>query len=92
MTGYKDKHNTCDPENGNYMERILPLKEYCYHMSDEEDGILRIHCGLYNTSTKNKLKKWLAKIAHYIIFNTGTWGVRISPFLIIASVRNRTEK
>ena len=92
LTGYKDKHNTCDPENGNYMERILPLKEYCYHMSDEEDGILRIHCGLYNTSTKNKLKKWLAKIANYIIFNTGTWGVRISPFLIIASVRNRTEK
>lgn len=92
LTGYKDEHNTCDPETGNYMERILPLSEYCHHMSDRKDGLLLLHPGFYNPFGKNKLKNRCARIANKLISHTSTWGMRIAPFIVMASVLNRTEK
>lgn len=91
-TNFRDKNNTCDPETGNYMERILPLNEYSHYMSDREDGILFINVGFYNTFVKNRLKRWGAKLANFLILHTGTLGIRIAPFIIISSVRNRTRK
>ena len=79
LTGYQDKHNTCDPETGNYMERILPLKEYRYLLSGEEDGLCFIQVGFYNLFGKNKLKNLCARIANKLIRSIGTWGIRF-PF------------
>lgn len=92
LTGYQDKHNTCDPETGNYMERILPLKEYRYLLSGEEDGLCFIQVGFYNLFGKNKLKNLCAMIANKLIRSIGAWGIRISPFIIITSIRYRLEK
>ncbi|MBD9166382.1 MAG: hypothetical protein EGQ00_04940 [Parabacteroides johnsonii] len=92
LTGYQDEHNTCDPETGNYMERILPLEEYCLYLSDKKDGLFLIQVGFYNPFGKNKLKNRCARIANKLIMSTGTWGIRIAPFIIMASIRNRTEE
>lgn len=91
-TNFWDKNNTCDPETGNYMERILPFNEYSRYLSDREDGIIFINTGFYNTFVENRLKRWCANLANFLIYHTGTLGIRIAPFIIIAGIRNRTRK
>lgn len=91
-TKFRDKNNTCDPETGNYMERILPFSEYTYYLSDPEDGMLFINNGFYNPFVENRLKRWCAKLANYLIYHAGTLGIRIAPFVVIAGFRNRTRE
>lgn len=92
FSGYIDKHNTCDPETGNYVERILPLIEYCEHMLDPQDNHLIFHFGFYNYQSGNILKNICARIANWLIKHNRIFGFKFSPFILIGSIRNRTDQ
>ncbi|MDR1368972.1 MAG: class I SAM-dependent methyltransferase, partial [Dysgonamonadaceae bacterium] len=50
-----DNYNTCDPQSGNWMERILPLKEY-RKILNENGFHVEFKKGFYNENYKNPIK------------------------------------
>jgi 2-polyprenyl-3-methyl-5-hydroxy-6-metoxy-1,4-benzoquinol methylase len=87
----KDPYNTCDPRNGNWMERILPLKAYedllkPYHYS------LEIGNGFYNADRKNPLTSLIAKIANYFIMRANIYGLLVAPFVILHCLSAKRPK
>lgn len=91
-TGFRDAHNTCDPETGNYMERILPIQEYYGCMPDRENCRIALKCGFYNNCTNRWLKRQCASILNWLIARTGNFGFRLAPFIFITAVWKGVEK
>lgn len=77
-----DKYNTCDPETGNWTERILPIKTYRQLLSPY-DYRLKVEKGFYNIYRNDKLKTVLSRILNGIISFSGKVGFGLAPFIIL---------
>ncbi len=77
-----DKYNTCDPQSGSWVERILPLKEYRKILW--ENGFKsEFKKGFYNKYHKKPNKTVIIRGINRAIKITGFAGRVIAPFLII---------
>ncbi|MDR2085339.1 MAG: class I SAM-dependent methyltransferase [Bacteroidales bacterium] len=77
-----DKHNTCDPRNGNWEERILTTKEY-KKVLEPLNYKMSLYKGYYNSLYANSLKSITAKLANLSIKILGKVGFYISPMIIL---------
>lgn len=74
--------NTCDPENGNWDERILPFKSY---KASAIKSNFNIHFlkGEYNNNRKNPLKKNIVNIVNRLIHTSGFAGWIFTPYVVL---------
>lgn len=77
-----DKYNTCDPETGNWAERILPIKEY-RNLMRVYDFKVEVKKGFYNVKRNSKWKSLLFTSANTCIRCSGKGGLIISPFIFL---------
>jgi hypothetical protein len=77
-----DTYNTCDPETGNWAERILPISAY-EQITAPYGYNLSVSKGFYNTGRRNLLFALFFRFLNCIIRCTGPLGLRISPFLFL---------
>lgn len=81
-----DAYNTCDPETGNWTERILPMRDYrelvaTYHYTVE------VKKGFYNTQRPKLWKKTLSLLANQLIKHSGKVGLVFAPFIFLSFSR-----
>ena len=82
-----DKTNTCNPINGSWTERILPLKAYTKLYNSA--GFKPIfYNGFYN-SFEPGFRKYLKKLLNSAI---GVAGSLVSPYIIIVGTQNKKSK
>lgn len=91
-TGFRDAHNTCDPETGNYMERILPISEYYGFMPALENCHIGLQYGFYNNRTTRGLKRQCASILNWLIAHTRRFGFRLAPFIVMTVIWEGAKK
>ena len=82
-----DKYNTCDPETGNWSERILSKKQYRkildnYHFQVDFEN------GYYNIHRNNPALSILIKMVNFFIRNFRLSGSLLAPFIFL-TVRNQ---
>lgn len=84
----KDKYNTCDPRNGNWMERILPISFY-RELGRKHGYRLSVFKGFYNTKRAGKLSATICKLVNVFIRISGMAGFLLSPFIFLEFRTNR---
>ncbi|MBQ4161889.1 MAG: SAM-dependent methyltransferase [Parabacteroides sp.] len=77
-----DPFNTCDPRNGNWTERILPIETYC-SIVRPHGFFVQIEKGFYNTQRKNKFFSFIVKCLNRFIKISGKRGFIFAPFIIL---------
>ncbi|MDR3267685.1 MAG: SAM-dependent methyltransferase [Tannerella sp.] len=77
-----DRYNTCDPETGNWAERILPVRAYRAFVSPYGYR-LTVAKGFYNVRRSNPLTSFVARIINTLIRCSGSPGLSVSPFLFL---------
>jgi hypothetical protein len=78
----EDKYNTCDPETGNWAERILPI-HYYRDLLELYGYTLTIQKGFYNEHRSNALTSFLSRCANTLIRYTGPLGLCLAPFILL---------
>jgi len=81
-----DAFNTCDPETGNWTERILSLKTY--EQLASEAGFQAVFTpGFYNeercTSLRGQSLKQFFRLLNFCIRKSGKFGFKFAPYLLI---------
>lgn len=82
----KDAHNTCDPANGNWTERILPIEEYRLILA-RYNYSLRVEKGFYNSDREGMLSSTICKCINWLIKISGKAGLLIAPFIFLSCSR-----
>jgi 2-polyprenyl-3-methyl-5-hydroxy-6-metoxy-1,4-benzoquinol methylase len=77
-----DGYNTCNPETGNWAERILPLSAYRQIASPDRYS-LSVTKGFYNTDRTRPLVAILFRTLNGIIRCSGFFGHLAAPFLFL---------
>ncbi|MDR1720134.1 MAG: class I SAM-dependent methyltransferase [Dysgonamonadaceae bacterium] len=77
-----DKYNTCDPQSGNWMERILPLKDY-QELLKKHGFKAEFKKGFYNEKRNRMLVSLFVKLVNKVVKYTGIIGRTICAYLII---------
>ena len=78
-----DPWNTCDPENGNWTERILPIQKYRDYLKPYAYDVI-VSKGFYNEQ-RDSLVKWaVCKCLNSLIGLTDKMGLLAAPFIIIS--------
>jgi len=77
-----ERFNTCDPQSGNWVERILSLNEY---RKVVEDNGFRVEFlkGFYNTNRRNPLLSFAVKFINCLIRYSGALGRVGAPYIIL---------
>ncbi|MCQ2335728.1 MAG: 50S ribosomal protein L11 methyltransferase [Paludibacteraceae bacterium] len=75
-----DKYNTCNPETGNFVERILTIDQYRHIV---KPLYIISHNGFYNTKQKSLIKRSVAKFLNLVINTCPKIGKTITPFIFI---------
>jgi len=78
----EDKYNTCDPETGNWAERILPI-HYYRNLLELYNYKLTIEKGFYNVHRKNRMMSFLFRCMNGFIRSSGRLGLFFSPYIIL---------
>jgi hypothetical protein len=78
-----DHYNTCDPETGNWAERILPISDYAAILSPYGYTV-KVGRGFYNDKRKNPLIALAVKLLNVLIVITGRWGLYLAPFITLS--------
>ncbi|MBR5297608.1 MAG: SAM-dependent methyltransferase, partial [Parabacteroides sp.] len=78
----KDSYNTCDPSNGNWTERILPIETYRSIVQPYGFSV-QIEKGFYNSQRKNKIFSFIVKCLNGFIKASGNIGFIFAPFIIL---------
>lgn len=78
----KDKYNTCDPQSGNWLERILPLKAY-REILNKNSFKVEFRNGFYNDKRKSGLQSLAVKMLNLFIRHTGSLGRIPAAYLIL---------
>jgi hypothetical protein len=78
----EDKYNTCDPETGNWAERILPARYYRDLLALYGYG-LTIQKGFYNVHRSNAPASFLFRCANALIRNSGPLGLFLAPYIVL---------
>jgi hypothetical protein len=77
-----DRHNTCNPETGNWAERILPLSAY-RRIASPDRYRLSVTKGFYNTDRTRPTVAFLFRLLNGIIRSSGFFGHFAAPFLFL---------
>lgn len=83
-----DKFNTCDPRNGNWMERILPISFY-EELGRKYGYMLSVGKGFYNIRRESEVKGILSGILNLFIAKCGKAGFLLAPFIVLFFKGNR---
>lgn len=75
-------HNTCDPETGNWTERILPIRSYRSLLSKHAYTV-SIYKGFYNDQRAQKWKSVVCQCINLLIQLSGKVGFLLSPFILL---------
>ncbi len=87
-----DRYNTCDPQSGSWMERILPLRQY-RKILNKNGFHAEFMKGFYNPMNNSPIVSLFIKGVNKTIKFTGFAGRIVAPFLIIKVVpKNKTKK
>lgn len=78
----KDAYNTCDPQNGNWAERILPIETY-RSLVRPFGYQVRIGKGFYNTNRSNPIFTFICSSINNLIRISGKAGFLLAPFIIL---------
>ncbi|MDR1203698.1 MAG: class I SAM-dependent methyltransferase [Tannerellaceae bacterium] len=78
----EDKYNTCDPETGNWAERILPVRYY-KDLLELYDYKLIVRKGFYNIRRNNVFTSCLFRCMNGFIRCFGRLGLFLSPYIIL---------
>jgi len=84
-----DAYNTCDPETGNWTERILPINDY-HNILSAHHYSLSVLKGFYNTDRPDSVKSMICKAINTVIRITGKAGLLIAPFIILSCSGKRS--
>ncbi|MDR1919701.1 MAG: class I SAM-dependent methyltransferase [Tannerellaceae bacterium] len=76
-----DKYNTCEPETGNWAERILPIGAYRRLLS-AYGYRLSLGKGFYNSRRSHRLSALVCRGLNVWIRRSGCLGFFIAPFLV----------
>ncbi len=82
-----DPTNTCDPETGNWSERLTSISEY-REIFEENGFLFNALPGFYDTHYPSASANALAKVLNPMIRILGSKGVVLSPFIGLKGVRN----
>jgi 2-polyprenyl-3-methyl-5-hydroxy-6-metoxy-1,4-benzoquinol methylase len=82
-----DRYNTCDPETGNWSERILSKKQYRKIINANHFQV-RFKNGFYNVHRNNCVSSMLTKIVNFFVRNFGLLGSKFAPFIILIVKKN----
>jgi hypothetical protein len=77
-----DKYNTCDPETGNWAERILPLRAY-RSLLVPHGYKLSVGKGFYNVRRHFLPFAALCRLLNALIRCSGRAGLALCPFIIL---------
>ena len=77
-----DRYNTCDPRNGNWMERILPISSY-EELGKKHGYTINVEKGFYNVRRNKPLAATLCKAINCFIQKSGKAGFSLAPFIIL---------
>jgi 2-polyprenyl-3-methyl-5-hydroxy-6-metoxy-1,4-benzoquinol methylase len=85
-----DPSNTCDPETGNWAERLTSISEYRDIFEENE---FQFHCipGFYDTHYTSALANLLATCLNPCIRLLGSKGVKLSPFIGLKASRGSAK-
>lgn len=86
----KDAFNTCDPRNGNWTERILPIETY-RSLAEPLGYQIRIGKGFYNTNRPNPISAFICLSINYLIRISGKAGFLLAPFITL-HLRNKNDE
>jgi glycosyltransferase involved in cell wall biosynthesis/2-polyprenyl-3-methyl-5-hydroxy-6-metoxy-1,4-benzoquinol methylase len=78
----QDPYNTCDPETGNWSERILPLGEY-KQLASEAEFQATFELGFHNEKRNRKIISGLFRCLNFFIRKTGKAGFVAAPYILI---------
>ena len=84
-------HNTCDPETGNWTERIVPVRYYRDLLS-KRDYAVSVHKGFYNDQRLQKWKSVACRCINQLIRISGKAGFLLSPFILLVCDRRKDNK
>jgi 2-polyprenyl-3-methyl-5-hydroxy-6-metoxy-1,4-benzoquinol methylase len=77
-----DAFNTCDPETGNWTERIVSLKTY--EQFAFEAGFQAVFApGFYNEERNSKIMSFVFRTLNFCIERSGKFGFKCAPYLLI---------
>ena len=82
-----DPYNTCDPENGNWAERILSFEEY-EKLAAQTGFQISFAPGYYNTKRPNKLVSSGLQALNSIIRSNRKVGFSLAPYIVIKLSNN----
>ena len=77
-----DPYNTCDPETGNWTERILSFKSY-EQLADTYGFKINFSSGFYNEKRNNLLVSFLFRVANRFIRKGKRTGYFLAPYILI---------
>ena len=77
-----DGFNTCDPNTGNWTERILPLKTYG-QFAAEAGFRVAFAQGFYNVERGSKIMSHIFRTLNFCIRKSGKSGFKLAPYLLI---------
>lgn len=75
-------HNTCDPANGNWTERILPIHAY-RTLAQPHNYHLKVKKGFYNEERNSRIASLLCQSINILIRLTGKAGLLAAPFILL---------
>lgn len=82
-----DPYNTCDPANGNWTERILPIQTY--RSLAPAGYMFQVKKGFYNDKRNNLFVGVFCKGLNFLIRYSGKAGLWLAPFLVL--IYNRKQ-
>lgn len=81
-----DAYNTCDPETGNWAERILSIREYKELVAPYNYKV-HLEKGFYNTVRPKQWKTIASSLINLVIKYSGKAGFVFSPFILLSFSR-----
>ncbi|MDD4516522.1 class I SAM-dependent methyltransferase [Massilibacteroides sp.] len=78
-----DAYNTCDPETGNWAERILPIRDY-KELAKRYGYEVETEKGFYNIIRPKQWKSSISILVNQLIKYSGKAGFLLAPFIILS--------
>lgn len=85
----EDPFNTCDPRNGNWTERILPIETY-RSLAKPFGYQVRVGKGFYNTDRPHPVAAFACSLLNALIRISGRAGFLFAPFITLHLRRENT--
>jgi hypothetical protein len=78
----EDSYNTCDPETGNWAERILPIRYYADLLA-LHNYKLTVQKGFYNAARSAIPASFIFRLLNIFIRRSGRLGLFLAPYIIL---------